>query len=59
MCKLRRRKFHLNARRHFFTCEGGQTLKQVAKRGCEVPVCGDIQNLIGHGPGQPAVADHD
>lgn len=29
---------------------------QVAQRGCAVFILGDIQNLTGHCPGQPAVA---
>jgi len=46
--KLKHMKFHLNAGKH---CEGHQTLDQVALRGCEVSVCGDLQNPTGHGPG--------
>ena len=36
---------------------GGQTLEQTAQRGCRVSILGDIQNLTGHGPEQPAVTD--
>ena len=39
-----------------FYCEGGQTLEEVAWRGCGVSILGDIQNPSGHGPGQPALA---
>lgn len=38
-----------------FHCEGDQTLEGIACRHCEVSVCGDIKNLMEHGPGQPAV----
>jgi len=37
-----------------FQWEGGQTLTQVAQRGCEVSILGDIQKPPGHGPGKPA-----
>jgi len=30
--------------------EGGQTLEQVAQRGCGIPILGDVQNLIRHDP---------
>lgn len=40
-----------------FCCEDGQTLEQIVKKGCEVSICGDIHNVTGHGPEQPAVAD--
>ena len=39
--KLKHIKFHLNTRKHFFYCEGGQTLELVAQRSCVVSVCGD------------------
>lgn len=38
-------------------CEVGQTVEQVAQRGCGVSIPGIIQNLTGHGPGQPAPRD--
>ncbi|KAK4832362.1 hypothetical protein QYF61_021961 [Mycteria americana] len=44
--KLKHMKFHLNTRQHFFYCEGDQTLAQVAQRGCEVSVCGDIYTRV-------------
>ena len=53
-CKLKYRKFSLSRRR---SCEGSQTVEQVAQRGCGLSIFGDTQNLTGHGPGQPAVAD--
>lgn len=43
---------------HHFCCEGGQTLKQAPQRACGISVFGDIQNLSGHGPEQPALAVH-
>lgn len=45
-------KIHLNIRRTFFYGESGQTLDQVAQRGC-----GDPENPTGHGLEQPALAD--
>jgi len=58
--KLKTRKFHLNMRKSFFfIVRVGQTLAQVAWRGCGVLIPGDIQNLTGYGPGQPAVAGPD
>lgn len=38
----------------FFFCEDGQTLEQVAQRGCEASTCGAIQSMTA-GPGQPAL----
>lgn len=49
--KLKHMKFHVNARKYFFTCKGDQTLEQVAQRGCGVAIYGNIQNLTGHNPG--------
>jgi len=40
-----------------FYNEGGRTLEQVTWRGSGVSICGDTQNLTGHGPGKPALAD--
>lgn len=34
-----------------------QTLAQITQRGCGVFILGDIQNLSGHRPEQPSVAD--
>jgi len=42
---------------NFFYCEGGQTLDQVAQRWCTISILGDIQNLAGHNPRQPAIVD--
>jgi len=36
-------------------CEGDQALAHVAQRGCGVSLLGDIQNLPGHSPEQPAL----
>lgn len=38
----------------FFYCDSGQTLPQISE--VVVYALGDIQNLNGHGPGQPAPA---
>ncbi|PKU48910.1 mam domain-containing protein 2 [Limosa lapponica baueri] len=49
------KKFHSNIRKKRVYCE---TLTQIAQQGFGVSVCGHIQNPAGHGPGQPALADH-
>jgi len=48
--KLKRRKFHLNAKE-----EGDGALEQVAQRCCGVSFSGDIQNPPGQGPVQPVL----
>jgi len=53
--KLKHRKFRLNMRKNFF--EGDGALEQAAQGGCGVSFCGDIQDLPGQGPVQPAVGD--
>ena len=52
--KLKNIKCHLNTEKHVFSCEGNRALEQVGRRVCEVSIRGDVQNLIGHGPGKPA-----
>ena len=36
-------------------CEGGETLKQVAQRGCECPLPGSVQGQAGWGCEQPGL----
>ena len=48
-------KVSLNIRKCFFHCEDGQTLAQVAWRGCGVSILGDIQNVAGRSPGKLAL----
>lgn len=55
--KLKHRIFHENTRKHFFYCECGQTLEQVAQRCCGFSLLGGTQNPTGHSPGQPVLAD--
>ena len=43
--------------RKTFHCESGQTLAQVAQRGCGVSILGVIQNPTGYSPGQRALHD--
>lgn len=44
-------------RNFHFLLGNGQTLKQIAQRGCGVFMLRDIQNPDGHNPEQPAPAD--
>lgn len=49
--KLKYRKYPLNVTESFFfffSCEDGQTLKQVAQRLCEVFILKDIQDSTGN-----------
>lgn len=39
-------------KKKLFYHEGGQTLAQVAQRGCGITILGDIQNSTGQGPEQ-------
>jgi len=53
--KLRQRRLKLDIRRKFFT-EGGDTLEQVAQKGCGgCPVAGGIQGQAACGFGQPCL----
>lgn len=57
--KLKYKEFYLNTEKRFiflFSCEDGQTLEWVFQRGCGFSDRGDIQNLRGYGPEQPAVS---
>jgi len=53
--KRKQRQFHLNMRENLF--EGDGALEQVAQGGCGFFFSGNIQNLPGCGPVQPAVGD--
>jgi len=48
MALNREEKFRLDIRKKFFHTEGGDTLEQVAQRGC-----GGTQGQAGYGSGQP------
>lgn len=48
-----KQKVSFTYKKHFFYCESGQTLAQVAHRGCGVSILGDTQNPNGEGPEQP------
>jgi len=51
--------FQLNMRKNFFTehSEGDGALEQVAQGACGFSFSGDIQDLPGQGPVQPALGD--
>ncbi|GAB0183236.1 mitochondrial enolase superfamily member 1 [Grus japonensis] len=50
--KLKEGRFRLDVRKKFFSCEGGETLEQVAQRGCGCPLPGNVQGQVGWGFGQ-------
>lgn len=50
--KLKHGKFQLDARKSFFSNEGGQTLEQVVHRHCGISIIEDTQNLAGQVPEQ-------
>jgi len=54
--KLKQRKFQLNMRKNFFPLRV-RALEQAAQGGCGVSFSGDIQDLPGQGPVEPAVGD--
>jgi len=54
--KLNHMKLYPNTRKTFYW-ESGQTLEEVAQGGCGVSIFGDIPDLTGHCPVQPAPAD--
>lgn len=48
------KEIHLNIQKNFFIVRVVITRKQIAQRGCGVPILGDIQTPNGHSPEQPA-----
>lgn len=42
--KVKPKKSYLNIKQHFFHCDGGWALEQVAKGGCNVYICSHIKN---------------
>lgn len=46
-------KFYLGKRKNFFSLR----VVRYWKRFCKVSICGDAEDLMGHGPGQPAVGN--
>ena len=53
--KLGRGRFRLDIRKKLFHAAGGDTLEQVAQRGCGCPVPVGIQGQAGCGSGQPGL----
>jgi len=47
----------LNTQKDTFYCDSGQTQEWVAQRGYGVSILGNICNLTGQSPGQPALSD--
>ena len=47
--KLEEGGFRLDIRKKFLNCEGDETLEEVARRGCECPLPGSIQDQAGWG----------
>lgn len=38
-------------------CEGGETLEQLAQRGCECPLLGNVQSQVGWNFEQPGLVE--
>lgn len=55
--KLKNTKTPRECKKRLFYCAGAQTLEQVAQGCCGVSILGDVRNLTGNGPGQPALGD--
>ena len=51
--KLKEGRLGLDIRKKFFHDECGETLEQVAQRGCGCPIIGSIQSQVGRGFEQP------
>lgn len=54
--KLKHMKLHVSTRKYLFITDA-QKPEQVAQKCCGVSLLGDIQNMAGDGPGQPALCD--
>jgi len=46
---------HISHKETLFYCEGNWALVQVSWRGYGISILGNIKNMPGHGPGQPAL----
>jgi len=55
--KLKQRKFQLEHEEELLLSEGDGALAQAAQEGCGVSFSGDIPDLPGQGPEQPALGD--
>jgi len=55
--KVKQRKFHVNMRKNFFPLRVTEHWNRLPREVVESPSLGDIQDLPGHGPAQPALDD--
>ena len=53
--KLEEGRLRLDIQKKSFSCEGGETLEQVAQQGCGCPLPGSIQGQAGWGFEQPGL----
>ena len=55
---LKYRQFHSSTKKiYFFYSGSGQIMEQTAQKCCGVPLCQDVQNLIGYGTEKFTLAD--
>jgi len=54
--KLRKGRFRADKEEIFYH-EGGETVEQIAQRGCGGPIPGDIQDQVGRGSEQPGLVE--
>jgi len=55
--QLREGRFRLDRRKKFFCLEGSETQEQVAQKGSEGPIPGNLQGQVGRGSEQPDLVE--